>query len=135
MDVKPETGFYTRNNWLKASPFGVEIKIRRFITPILFLLGRDRPQLSTVNCQLSTVNCQLSTVNCQLSTVNCQLSTVNGGYFPPSARHSSSSPPFCEDALALITASRKPKTTKILASVKNSSAQPWSQSTFASDSL
>ncbi|WP_293360830.1 hypothetical protein [Microcoleus sp. CAWBG24] len=58
MDVKPETGFYTRNNWLKASPFGVEIKIRRFITPILFLLGRDRPQLSTVNCQLSTVNCQ-----------------------------------------------------------------------------
>ncbi|MCC3422628.1 MAG: hypothetical protein JGK12_01555 [Microcoleus sp. PH2017_01_SCD_O_A] len=34
-----------------------EIKIRLFITPILFLLGRGRSQ--TVNCQLSTVNCQL----------------------------------------------------------------------------
>ncbi|MCC3433608.1 MAG: hypothetical protein JGK01_08410 [Microcoleus sp. PH2017_03_ELD_O_A] len=32
-----------------------EIKIRLFITPILFLLGRGRSQ--TVNCQLSTVNC------------------------------------------------------------------------------
>ncbi|WP_293239202.1 hypothetical protein [Microcoleus sp. PH2017_32_RDM_D_A] len=45
----------TRNNWLKASGFGVEIKRRRFITPILFLPGgRDCCQLSTVNCQLST---------------------------------------------------------------------------------
>ncbi len=45
----------TRKNWLKASPFEGEIKIRVFITPILFLLGRGRSQ--TVNCQLSTVNC------------------------------------------------------------------------------
>ncbi|WP_293351736.1 MULTISPECIES: hypothetical protein [unclassified Microcoleus] len=56
-------------NWFQASPRSGEIKNRRFITPILFLPGRD-------NCQLPTVNCQLSTVNCQLSTVNCQLSTV-----------------------------------------------------------
>ncbi|WP_293360811.1 hypothetical protein [Microcoleus sp. CAWBG24] len=40
---------------MKASPFEGEIKIRLFITPILFLLGRGRFQ--TVNCQLSTVNC------------------------------------------------------------------------------
>ncbi|MCC3509175.1 MAG: hypothetical protein JGK32_18370 [Microcoleus sp. PH2017_31_RDM_U_A] len=46
---------------MKASLFGVEIKIRRFITPILGLLGRGRYPRSTVNCQLSTVNCQLST--------------------------------------------------------------------------
>ncbi|WP_293335252.1 hypothetical protein [Microcoleus sp. CAWBG58] len=59
---------------MKASLFEGEIKIRLFITPILFLLGRGRGR---GNCQLSTVNCQLSTVNCQLSTVNCQLSTVN----------------------------------------------------------
>ncbi|MCC3428836.1 MAG: hypothetical protein JGK01_03040 [Microcoleus sp. PH2017_03_ELD_O_A] len=44
------------------------MKIRLFITPILFLLGRGRSQ--TVNCQLSTVNCQLSTVNCQLLKVS-----------------------------------------------------------------
>ncbi|WP_293239619.1 MULTISPECIES: hypothetical protein [unclassified Microcoleus] len=31
------------------------MKIRLFITPILFLLGRDPLKLSTVNCQLSTV--------------------------------------------------------------------------------
>ncbi|MCC3429311.1 MAG: hypothetical protein JGK01_11920 [Microcoleus sp. PH2017_03_ELD_O_A] len=31
-----------------------EIKIRLFITPILFLLGKGRCQLSTVNCQLTT---------------------------------------------------------------------------------
>ncbi|MCC3429306.1 MAG: hypothetical protein JGK08_04295 [Microcoleus sp. PH2017_04_SCI_O_A] len=42
---------------MKASGFGVEIKRRRFITPILGLTGRGRPQ--AVNCQLSTVNCQL----------------------------------------------------------------------------
>ncbi|MCC3428672.1 MAG: hypothetical protein JGK08_00945 [Microcoleus sp. PH2017_04_SCI_O_A] len=48
-----------------------EIKIRRFITPILFLLGRGRPQ--AVNCQLSTVNCQLSTVNCQLNEQSLNL--------------------------------------------------------------
>ncbi|MCC3428886.1 MAG: hypothetical protein JGK08_02070 [Microcoleus sp. PH2017_04_SCI_O_A] len=46
---------------MKASLFGVEIKIRRFITPILGLLGRGRYPRSTVNCQLSTVNCQLVT--------------------------------------------------------------------------
>ncbi|WP_293155374.1 hypothetical protein [Microcoleus sp. bin48.metabat.b7b8b9.023] len=40
------------------APIPGEIKIRLFITPILFLL------LSTVNCQLSTVNRQLLTVNC-----------------------------------------------------------------------
>ncbi|TAE19450.1 MAG: hypothetical protein EAZ39_06905 [Oscillatoriales cyanobacterium] len=45
----------TRKNWLKASPCSGEIKIKLFITPILFLLGRGRSQ--TVNCQLSTVNC------------------------------------------------------------------------------
>ncbi|MCC3441213.1 MAG: hypothetical protein JGK01_05225 [Microcoleus sp. PH2017_03_ELD_O_A] len=46
----------TRKNWLKASPFEGEIKLRLLITPILFLVGRGRPQLSTVNYQLSTVN-------------------------------------------------------------------------------
>ncbi|MFS8117152.1 MAG: hypothetical protein ACMG55_01480 [Microcoleus sp.] len=45
----------TRNNWLKASPLKGEIKIRLFITPILFL------QQSTVNSQQSTVNSQQST--------------------------------------------------------------------------
>ncbi|WP_293146225.1 MULTISPECIES: hypothetical protein [unclassified Microcoleus] len=40
---------------MKASPFEGEIKIRLFITSILFLLGRGSSQ--TVNCQLSTVNC------------------------------------------------------------------------------
>ena len=53
-----ETGFlrsFTRKNWLKASPFEGEIKIRLFITPILFLLGRGRSQ--TVTGQLSQVNC------------------------------------------------------------------------------
>ncbi|WP_293158306.1 MULTISPECIES: hypothetical protein [unclassified Microcoleus] len=60
-------------NWFQASPRSGEIKNRRFITPILFLPGRDNCQLPTVNCQLSTVNCQLPTVNCQLSTVNCHL--------------------------------------------------------------
>ncbi|WP_293149574.1 MULTISPECIES: hypothetical protein [unclassified Microcoleus] len=39
---------------MKASPFGVEIKIRQFIIPILELPGRGCCQLSTVNCQLST---------------------------------------------------------------------------------
>ncbi|WP_293156446.1 MULTISPECIES: hypothetical protein [unclassified Microcoleus] len=42
---------------MKASPFEEEIKIRLFITSILFLLGRGRSPM--VNCQLSTVNCQL----------------------------------------------------------------------------
>ncbi|WP_293330863.1 hypothetical protein [Microcoleus sp. CAWBG58] len=37
--------------------FGVEIKRRRFITPILGIPGRGCRQ--AVNCQLSTVNCQL----------------------------------------------------------------------------
>ncbi|WP_293338247.1 hypothetical protein [Microcoleus sp. CAWBG58] len=46
---------FTRKNWLIASPFEGEIKIRLLITPILCLLGRDCSQ--TVNCQLSTVNC------------------------------------------------------------------------------
>ncbi|WP_293335704.1 hypothetical protein [Microcoleus sp. CAWBG58] len=46
--------FFTRNNWFKASGFGVKIKIRRFIPPILGLKGRGNSQLSTVNCQLST---------------------------------------------------------------------------------
>ncbi|MCC3429871.1 MAG: hypothetical protein JGK01_10270 [Microcoleus sp. PH2017_03_ELD_O_A] len=45
----------TRKNWLKASPRSGEIKIRLFITPILFLLGRGRSP--SVNCQLPTVNC------------------------------------------------------------------------------
>ncbi|WP_293147873.1 hypothetical protein [Microcoleus sp. bin48.metabat.b7b8b9.023] len=63
--------FY-QNNWFKASPFSEklksdyslpfegDIKVRLFITSILFFLGRGCSQ--TVNCQLSTVNCQLSTV-------------------------------------------------------------------------
>ncbi|WP_293342979.1 hypothetical protein [Microcoleus sp. CAWBG58] len=45
-----------RNNSLKDSGFGVEIKIRLFITPILGLPGRGCCQLLIVNCQLSTVN-------------------------------------------------------------------------------
>ncbi|MCC3564285.1 MAG: hypothetical protein JGK32_02795 [Microcoleus sp. PH2017_31_RDM_U_A] len=51
------TGFSLiyQKNWLKASPFEGEIKIRLFIIPILELKGRGRYQ--TVNCQLSTVNC------------------------------------------------------------------------------
>ncbi|WP_293337914.1 hypothetical protein [Microcoleus sp. CAWBG58] len=40
--------------------FGVEIKIRGFITPIFRLSGRGCPL--AVNCQLSTVNCQLNEV-------------------------------------------------------------------------
>ncbi|WP_293142705.1 MULTISPECIES: hypothetical protein [unclassified Microcoleus] len=58
---------------MKPKPRSEEIKKRRFITQILFLLSQ---MLSTVNCQLSTVNCQPSTVNCQLSTVNCQLNEL-----------------------------------------------------------
>ncbi|MCC3429373.1 MAG: hypothetical protein JGK08_04665 [Microcoleus sp. PH2017_04_SCI_O_A] len=51
---------------MKASPFEGEIKIRLFIAPILFLLGRGRSQ--TVNCQLSTVVCiaAVSTAVCSL---------------------------------------------------------------------
>ncbi|WP_293152635.1 MULTISPECIES: hypothetical protein [unclassified Microcoleus] len=45
----------TIKNCLKASGFEGEIKIRLFITPIIFLLGRGRSPM--VNCQLSTVNC------------------------------------------------------------------------------
>ncbi|MCC3432264.1 MAG: hypothetical protein JGK01_24185 [Microcoleus sp. PH2017_03_ELD_O_A] len=49
---------------MKAGVPGV-IKRRLFITPILGLPGRGRPQPNdrlfgqAVNCQLSTVNCQL----------------------------------------------------------------------------
>ncbi|WP_293146888.1 MULTISPECIES: hypothetical protein [unclassified Microcoleus] len=39
---------------MQASGFGVEIKRRGFITPILGIPGRGCCQLSTVNCQLST---------------------------------------------------------------------------------
>ena len=41
---------------LKPQARSGEIKRRLFITPILFLPGRDRYHLSTVNCQLSTEN-------------------------------------------------------------------------------
>jgi hypothetical protein len=49
--------YFTRNNWLKVSTFEEEIKVKLFINPILFSIGRGCSQ--TVNCQLSTVNCQL----------------------------------------------------------------------------
>ncbi|MCC3432600.1 MAG: hypothetical protein JGK01_21500 [Microcoleus sp. PH2017_03_ELD_O_A] len=39
---------------MKAGTRSREIKRRQFITPMLFLIGRGRPHLSTVNCQLST---------------------------------------------------------------------------------
>ncbi|MCC3430965.1 MAG: hypothetical protein JGK08_13285, partial [Microcoleus sp. PH2017_04_SCI_O_A] len=38
---------------LKPQSRSGEIKIRLFITPILFLPGRGSCQLSTVNCQLN----------------------------------------------------------------------------------
>ncbi|WP_293359441.1 MULTISPECIES: hypothetical protein [unclassified Microcoleus] len=53
---------FSTNNWFKAPSPG-EIKIRLFITAILFFPGRGRPHLSTVNCQLSTVNCQLNSTS------------------------------------------------------------------------
>ncbi|WP_293359187.1 hypothetical protein [Microcoleus sp. CAWBG24] len=73
--------FY-QNNWFKASPFSEklksdyslpfegDIKVRLFITSILFFLGRGCSQ--TVNCQLSTVNCLIKSSSFQVEfTVNC----------------------------------------------------------------
>ncbi|TAE07589.1 MAG: hypothetical protein EAZ90_25110 [Oscillatoriales cyanobacterium] len=52
----PHLKSYYQKELVESPPaFEGEIKIRLFITPILFFIGRGRSQ--TVNCQ--AVNCQL----------------------------------------------------------------------------